>query len=338
MRESHRVSVVVPVFNRAGLLPETLECIFGQTHPADEIIVVNDGSTDTTSQVLTSFSSRIRVIDIANSGDMVAKNVGLKHANGDLVAFCDSDDLWMPEYLQEMTRFWSLWSGITVAYADFCEVHDGVWQSESKFQQAPEGFWDDLRTLEGEHGCLERSFVSSLLQYQPFFPSCMMVDRKRFLAAGGWDESVGRVVGCDFATHLQRVDDPPIGVLRRPLVGIRKHAQNFSGDNLRMELGDAYVLQTILDRRDGLARFESEIQRSIQSRLLAAFEIAYARGDLDLVRELRGKIDESVLGRTHWLKYTIARLPSSLRDPLWRSTVLAGTAKGRWRGKKRTAH
>ncbi len=338
MRYELRVSVVVTAYNRADMIGETLDRILNQTRKPAEIIVVNDGSTDATPEVLAQYADRIRVVEIENSGDMAAKNVGLEQARGDLVAYCDSDDLWKPEFLQEMLHFWNLLPNATVAYSDFCEVRNGVWQSESKFQRAPEGFWSELRLLEGEHGCLERSFVTRLLHYQPFFPSCMMADRKRFLAAGGWDERVGRIVGCDFATALRLADAPPIGVLWRPLVGIRKHARNFSGDNLRMALGDAQVLQTLLDHDDALARFGPEIRQSIQTRLLAAFEIAYARGDLDLVRELRGKIDESALGRTHGLKYAIARLPRPLRSPLWRATVLAGAAKGRWRGKKRATH
>ena len=113
------ISVVVPTYNRSHLIRETLDAILAQTHAPHEIIVVDDGSTDDTRTVLASYGERIRAISIANSGDLVARNTGLRIAQGHLVAFCDSDDLWMPGYLAEMSAQWRAEPRLLSCYSDF---------------------------------------------------------------------------------------------------------------------------------------------------------------------------------------------------------------------------
>ncbi len=94
--------------------------MLAQTLLPDEIIVVDDGSDDDTELVLASYASRVRRIHIRNSGDLVARNTGLKEARGRLVAFCDSDDLWRPDFLATMSAEWRLEPQLTACYADFC--------------------------------------------------------------------------------------------------------------------------------------------------------------------------------------------------------------------------
>jgi glycosyltransferase involved in cell wall biosynthesis len=87
------ISVIVPVYNRADLLPETLRCLLAQTVPADEVIVVDDGSTDGTGDVAAGFGPPVKVIRQANAGPGVARNRGLAEARGDFIHFFDSDDI-----------------------------------------------------------------------------------------------------------------------------------------------------------------------------------------------------------------------------------------------------
>jgi glycosyltransferase involved in cell wall biosynthesis len=88
------LSVIIPVYNGAPYLAETLDSLFAQTHPADEIIVVDDGSTDSSPSILRSYGSRLSVVRQENCGVATARNVGLAHASGDLISFLDQDDLW----------------------------------------------------------------------------------------------------------------------------------------------------------------------------------------------------------------------------------------------------
>src|SRR4051794_134814 len=99
MSEGPTISVVVPAFNAERWIAETLECVLAQTSPADEIVVVDDGSTDGTAGVLADFADRVRVIPQANGGCGAAFNTAIGAAASEYVALCPADDLWVPEKL-----------------------------------------------------------------------------------------------------------------------------------------------------------------------------------------------------------------------------------------------
>lgn len=93
-------SVIIPAYNVAPFLADTLESVYGQTWTDYEIIVVNDGSTDATKEVLAARAdSRVRVVDQGNQGVSCARNRGIQEARGEYVAFLDGDDVWFPEHL-----------------------------------------------------------------------------------------------------------------------------------------------------------------------------------------------------------------------------------------------
>jgi glycosyltransferase involved in cell wall biosynthesis len=94
------VSVIVPVFNREAYLREALDSILKQTRPADEIIVLDDGSTDGSGEIARSYGERIRYMAQANQGIGGARNAGIAAAKGDLVAILDSDDVWLETKLE----------------------------------------------------------------------------------------------------------------------------------------------------------------------------------------------------------------------------------------------
>ncbi|BAL75561.1 glycosyltransferase family 2 protein [Bradyrhizobium cosmicum] len=89
-----RVSVVIAAYNAQGYIAEAIESVLGQTVPPDEVIVIDDGSTDGTRSVLERFAGRIVALTQGNSGQAVAVNQGLALARGELIGFCDADDLW----------------------------------------------------------------------------------------------------------------------------------------------------------------------------------------------------------------------------------------------------
>jgi glycosyltransferase involved in cell wall biosynthesis len=260
------ISVVIPSYNRAAFLLSTLDSILAQTRPPDEVLVVDDGSTDHTALVLRNYAPRVRHLRIANSGDLVARNTGLRAARCERVAFCDSDDLWAPDYLAAMCALWRAEPRLVAAYGDFVTVRNDVWEDNSKFAAAPPGFWHGVRKLEPDLAAFDEPVMDRLLAYQPFFVSCLVADRVFFLRIGGWDEAVSRTVGCDFATALRIAEHAPIGLLRRPLVGIRKHDGNYSADVQAMNLGDSLVLEHVLATRPAAAAHAALIRASIARR------------------------------------------------------------------------
>jgi glycosyltransferase involved in cell wall biosynthesis len=99
------VSVVIPTYNREQLVTLTIDSILRQTYKDFEVIVVDDGSTDSTPKVLQSYGDRIRAIRQDNTGVSGAINTGIKAAQGEWIGIVGSDDEWMPEYLEwQMNR------------------------------------------------------------------------------------------------------------------------------------------------------------------------------------------------------------------------------------------
>lgn len=93
-------STIIPVYNRADLVRKAIDSVLAQTVTDNEIIVVDDGSTDDTPRVLDSYGGRIQVLLQLNRGVASARNLGVRHASGEYVIFLDSDDLWFPWTLE----------------------------------------------------------------------------------------------------------------------------------------------------------------------------------------------------------------------------------------------
>jgi len=104
---TERVSVIIPAYNVAPYIAETLSSVFAQTTSAFEVIVVNDGSPDTEEleEALQPFRDRILYVKLENCGLAGARNTAIRAAKGDLIALLDGDDLWMPQYIETQTRF-----------------------------------------------------------------------------------------------------------------------------------------------------------------------------------------------------------------------------------------
>ena len=116
----HLVSVIVPTCNRSEILSETIKSILSQTYPNFELIVVDDGSTDDTKNIVSGFNdSRIEYVYIRNwGGPARPRNIGIKKAKGNYIAFCDDDDIWHPEKLfYQIKKFEN--SECVLCYTDF---------------------------------------------------------------------------------------------------------------------------------------------------------------------------------------------------------------------------
>jgi glycosyltransferase involved in cell wall biosynthesis len=95
-----RISVVIPSYNSSGFIRHTLDSVLAQTFAPCEVLVLDDGSTDDTVQILQSYGTRIKILQQKNGGTANARNALCRQAAGDVVAFLDHDDLWHPEYLR----------------------------------------------------------------------------------------------------------------------------------------------------------------------------------------------------------------------------------------------
>lgn len=312
-----RISAIVPAYNRAVLLAETLNAVIAQSLQPYEIIVVHDGSVDGTADMLKRrYGGLVSPLRIANSGDLVARNAGLRAATGDLVAFCDSGDLWRPGFLLAMADLWAAEPRTRVAFSDFVVLRDGVPDAARNFDSAPLGTWSGLRPVGPDLAVFDMPIVNRLIQFQPFFPSCMAADRLFLLDMGGWNASTGRFVGTDIATIVPLGEHAPFGVVQRPLVNIRKDSSNRASDAGAMSRGHTEILEHVLARRLSPA---ARVPRGddLQQRRLApakALDLAFARGS----KEEGGRIYAGFRPNYHRWKQRIqalaAVLPTSPRD------------------------
>jgi len=99
MLTNTKISVIIPVYNGERYLTEALESVLAQTHPPEDIIVIDDGSTDSSAQIVARFSPRVQYHWQSNAGAGAARNRGVAVARGNFLAFLDADDLWVEDKL-----------------------------------------------------------------------------------------------------------------------------------------------------------------------------------------------------------------------------------------------
>ncbi|MFC1826131.1 glycosyltransferase family 2 protein [Thermodesulfobacteriota bacterium] len=119
--KKRQVSVIIPTYNRALMLKEAIDSVLAQDFQDFELIVVDDGSTDQTSEILNAYREDITVLHQHNQGVSSARNAGVTAASGSLVAFLDSDDLWLPRKLSHQIDFF-----IANPEAQICQTEE-IW-------------------------------------------------------------------------------------------------------------------------------------------------------------------------------------------------------------------
>lgn len=105
MSETNLISVIIPFYKNSKWLSEALESVYEQTYKNFEIILVNDGSKEDINQIIDKFSAKMIYIYKNNSGPGETRNIGIETANGDYIAFLDSDDIWLPNKLRDQLDF-----------------------------------------------------------------------------------------------------------------------------------------------------------------------------------------------------------------------------------------
>ena len=174
---SPRVSVILPVYNREECVERAIRSVFAQTYRSFELIVVDDGSTDGTRRVLDRFGSAIRVIEQPHSGAYVARNHAARVARGELLAFADSDDAWLPHLLAREVPLMER-PEVGLAFGDAIHVtsprENATRTGRTCFRLSPP----------------RRGRVAGQFAWSNFVPTCTALIRRRcFEEAGGFSET-----------------------------------------------------------------------------------------------------------------------------------------------------
>ncbi|MEE8540840.1 MAG: glycosyltransferase [Desulfobacterales bacterium] len=172
-RQIPTVSVIIPTFNRGWVIREAIDSVLNQTFGSFELIVVDDGSTDNTLDILAEYKDRITLIKQRNRGVSAARNRGMDAASGQFIAFLDSDDLWLPQKLKRQMEFFDSNPDALICQTEETWIRDAVRVNPGKRHRKVSGMIFEPSL----HLCL----VS---------PSAVMIKRSLFEEVGLFDESL----------------------------------------------------------------------------------------------------------------------------------------------------
>ena len=251
-----RVSVIIPAYNTAAFIAETLDSVFAQTYRDFEVIVINDGSPDTPEmeRVLQPYLDRITYIRQQNAGLAAARNAGIRSACGEYQAFLDSDDAWDAEFLGLQVPLIESQPGVDLVYADLRMIGEGP--------RAGKTFMED---------CPSRgpaTFESLLCEVCQAPASGTLARRRAVIEAGLFDHNLRRSEDYDLWLRLTWRGGKVL--YRRLVLGThRLRSTSLSADAKAMAISALRVL-TKLDEELPL----SGRQRALLRRKKAAFEAA----------------------------------------------------------------
>jgi glycosyltransferase involved in cell wall biosynthesis len=236
------ISVVVPCYNAAPWVGETISSILAQTHPPTEVIAVNDGSTDGTRDVLARFGTQIRVIDRVNGGLGAARNTGAVAARAEWLAFLDADDLYVPDALSTYHGLHEAFPEARVLFADFVEFEE-----DGRILPSGSHYLRDIGEIagqtRGDSFLLDPPAEVLIARNGAFTPSCLVLRRDRFIELGKFDECREHQGAEDLDLYFRLVPTEGVAFARRPVVRKRKHAANMSDNSDRMRAAGERALR-----------------------------------------------------------------------------------------------
>jgi glycosyltransferase involved in cell wall biosynthesis len=216
----HTVSAVIPAFNEERFIATAIESVLSQTYPPVECIVVDDGSTDGTAEVARGFGSQVRLVQGESRGAAAARNRGADLAEGDMLAFLDADDRWLPERLERQVKELE---AEPRAAAVMCavEVVDSDQRPLGVIRPDPEPTIEELLQFRSELG----STGSNLL-----------ATRECYEAIGGFDETLPSKAGAeDWLMIFRLLERGALTTIPDVLVQYRVHGGNYSAGAARLE-------------------------------------------------------------------------------------------------------
>ncbi|WP_099361311.1 glycosyltransferase [Fredinandcohnia onubensis] len=191
MDYNEKVSIIIPTYNRASYLKESLESVLFQTYPNKEIIVVNDGSTDETDKILKEYQHSITYISKENGGKSSAINLGMEKATGDYIWIFDDDDIALPKKLEIQIRKFQENKSIGLIHTS------AIYLQEYNNSLIHSGMWN-ARNVESQFALKEQ------IKGNHFFTPSVIVRRECYDKVGKWDESLVRAQDYDMWTRICR--------------------------------------------------------------------------------------------------------------------------------------
>jgi len=191
------VSVILPTFNRAWSIEQAVDSVLSQDYPELELIVVDDGSTDNTIEVLEQYKADIILLRQANAGVSAARNTGIKKSKGELIALLDSDDMWDKRKISCQVKFFAENPDAMICQTEEIWIRNGRRVNPKIKHKKPSGMIFEP--------CLNMCLVS---------PSAVMIKKKLFDMKGFFDETM--TVCEDYDMWLRISADTPVFLIDKP--------------------------------------------------------------------------------------------------------------------------
>lgn len=273
------VSVVIPCFNSERYIAATIESVLAQTTGVREVLVIDDGSTDASADVVARFErehERVALIRQANAGESRARNVGIERAAGVFIAFLDSDDVWLPEKAEKQLAMFD-------AHPEAVCVHCRVFNFENEI---------DDRSREESEQTKDDPSVEELIEYHWVQPSASMVRRSALNEHGvRFEEDIQHSEDMLFFADVRRAG--PIRLVDEPLLAKRVHAARQSSQRWHRLYSLESRATWLQRRRDVLEpALHDRLRDAIGDKMIALLEDRYWRRELDGFAEARRRVGE----------------------------------------------
>ena len=268
------ISVIIPTYNRAHLLPRALDSILRQSCLPNEIIVVDDGSTDDTSVLMTSVYPEIVFIQQSNTGVSCTRNVGIKRASGDWIAFLDSDDEWCPEKLEVQMNTLYKNPELKICHTNEIWIRNGT-RVNPKKKHKKFGGWIFQK-------CLPLCCIS---------PSSVIIHKSIFDEAGLFDDSL--LVCEDYDLWLRITARNPVLYIEKPL--LRKyggHNDQLSRKYWGMDRFRIKSLEKIIYSKELSESDENAAKKMLTEKIHIFIQGAQKRGNKKEVRKFKEQYSE----------------------------------------------
>jgi glycosyltransferase involved in cell wall biosynthesis len=272
------VSVIIPTYNREKLILKALNSIFAQTFQGFEVIIVDDASTDNTEKIIHDLQNeKIRYIKLErNGGQCIARNIGIKAAKGNYIAFLDSDDEWMPGKLEKQLSCFNNGSKELGCVYGFAYQTDVLKNSTT------------LASKDFQRGNIRDKFLNG---FCPPTPSLFMIKKDALLKVGGFDESLITFVDLDLWLRLSEnyyfdyVEEPLI--VKYEQIGdqyINNFEKRYKGFSIFQKKWAEEIKK--LKGKDGLLLFNRRLVHSLVIPFLEHPPINIRRNILKIIRIL----------------------------------------------------
>jgi len=244
------VSVVIPCYNQAHFLGEAIESALAQSHPRFEIVVVDDGSPDDTSEVAARYPG-VRCVRQENQGLSAARNTGLRHSKGEYVVFLDADDRLLPEALEAGVKQLSAHPGCA-----FVSGHIRRIAADGSFLGTPRQALYQAH-VEGDH-------YLGLLHYNSvWIPGSVMFRRAVFNSVGNFDTSVNGAA--DYDLYLRITREFPVHYHGEVVLEYRRHGTNMTRDPAPMLKATVTVLRSQRKHVKGNKRYKEAYRTGMRT-------------------------------------------------------------------------